>query len=156
MKDLNQLKTQILALLVECPVYRKRKGILFQVRSLLAGEMVETILADGRIETVNVAKEGDFEITNPGGEKHIVAGEKFPNLYEEVEGMPGVYRAKGKVRAFPNPFGEEVVVTASWGTRNGAADCLLAVGIEPSGSIGSSLRIIGGDEFHLNYEMDKD
>ena len=66
-----------------------------------------------REETRNQAKEGDFIITNPGGEEYIVRRDKFPKLYEELS--DGSYKSIGQVRAIQTE--KNVEFTAPWGEK---------------------------------------
>lgn len=46
------------------------------------GEPIETVMKNGLVETTNVAKPGDFIITNPSGERYVVPEGKFNARYD--------------------------------------------------------------------------
>ncbi len=86
-------------------VYTKFGDVL--ARAARAGEEVITRTPDGRVETRNTAKEGDFVLRNPTGEEYILAGNKLNARYRTVEGAPTniegqpyqTYRPTGQTRA---------------------------------------------------------
>lgn len=81
------------------------------------GEVVETILKDGMREAKNIAKAGDFIVTNPGGEKYIVTGDKFAKKYEAALDLgEGWFKPKGTPQKFVQ-INQDMVVMASWGER---------------------------------------
>ncbi len=128
------------------------KSAVVQATRARGGERIETVLADGTSETVNTCNEGDFIVTNPGGEQYVLASENFAKRYEPME--DGNYRAKGICRAFPNPTGGEVSVTAPWGEEQyGGPDAMFAVAVDPSdpSEVGNDRYIIGADEFRSTY-----
>lgn len=111
-----------------------------------------TVLADGTAETVNTCNEGDYIVTNQGGEQYVLASENFTKRYEPME--DGNYRAKGMCRAFPNPTGDDVSVTAPWGEeQHGGPDAMFAVAIDPGNpsEVGNDRYLIGADEFRSTY-----
>lgn len=115
---------------------------------------VETVLADGTRETVNVAEPGDFIVTNPGGERYVVKPDKFVKLYDPKNEEPGVYVPKGQVVAVKNPFGVVVTMTVSWGEQAGAADCWFADTYNPQTGVREGKpRIIGAKEFAETYKI---
>lgn len=128
------------------------KSAVVQATRARGGERIETVLADGTPETVNTCNEGDFIVTNPGGEQYVLTPENFAKRYEP--GDDGSYRAKGVCRAFQNPTGNNVSVTAPWGEeQHGDKDAMFAVAVDPDDPthIGSDRYIIGGDEFKSTY-----
>ena len=52
-----------------------RKNGEFRAKRVSVAASVETILADGRKETRNVAAPGDYVVTGPGGEHYVVKPE---------------------------------------------------------------------------------
>ncbi|WP_276962134.1 hypothetical protein, partial [Ferrimicrobium acidiphilum] len=76
-----------------------------------------------------------------------LAPENFAKRYESME--DGSYRAKGMCRAFPNPTGDDVSVTAPWGEeQHGGWDAMFAVAVDqarrqtPSFRAGKDRRIL--------------
>lgn len=135
----------------EAPVFAK-KGMV-KARVATEREEITTTLADGAVETVNTAEEGDVVVTNPGGEKYVLKPEKFAGRYEVTE-EEGVFRAKGEVHAFENTTGEAVAVLAPWGEEQyGDPDCMLATVFDPENpdEIGTDRYIIARDEFLATY-----
>ncbi len=116
---------------------------------------IETVLADGTKETKNVAKPGDFIVTNPGGERYVVLAAKFPTLYAPKDGEPGVYEPTGQVVATQNPYKTDISMMAVWGTmQSGAADCWVADTYNPkTGERENEPRIIGNTEFAQTYKL---
>ncbi|MBP9738996.1 hypothetical protein KBD20_04885 [Candidatus Saccharibacteria bacterium] len=140
-------------LLAEAPVYAK-KGLV-QLRPATPGEKIITTLADGTVETENIAGENDVIVTNPGGEQYIIDAEKAGKRYEPTD-EDGVYRAKGMARAIVNPTGQPIEITAPWGEKQfGNPDCLVATVFDPDqpDEIGSDRYIIGADEFAETYGL---
>jgi len=84
------------------------------------GEEIVTVLADGTKETKNVAKAGDWIVTNPGGEQYIVPEAKFAKKYEKAADLgDGWYKPTGGAADFRQikhdmnmlaPWGEEQVL----------------------------------------------
>jgi len=137
--------------LAEAPVFAK-KGI---VGAEVATEEtpVTTELADGTIETNNIAQPGDVIVTNPGGEKYILKPDNFAKRYEATE-EEGIFRAKGMVRAVQNNSGQPVEIMAPWGEPQfGEPDCMIATVFDPENpdEIGADRYIIGRQEFLDTY-----
>lgn len=82
-------------------------------RPAQAGEVIETITADGK-ETQNQAQEGDFVVSNLGGsgEEYILSGDKLAKRYKEIGN--GIYQATGECRGVEYS-GPETSFEASWG-----------------------------------------
>ncbi len=94
---------------------------------------VETILADGRRETSNLAAPGDYIVTAPGGERYVVKPDAFAARYEPKSGTRDVYLASGKIVAAPNPLGRALHLVAPWGeVQSGSADCMIADAFDPA------------------------
>ena len=104
-----------------------RKNGEFRATRVSVATPVETILADGREETKNVATPGDFVVTGPSGERYVVKPEVFAARYGRKRGTGDVYLARGEIIAVPNPLGRAIRFLASWGeAQTGAADCMIA------------------------------
>jgi hypothetical protein len=134
----------------EAPVYIK--SAVVEIREAAPGEKLTTTLADGRDETVNTAKDGDYVVTNPGGEQYFIGAQKVADRYTDIG--DGRYQAKGACRAFQNPTGGEVTIIAPWGEeQHGGSDAMLAVLYDPENpdEVGSDRYIIGGEEFKNTY-----
>ena len=81
------------------------------------GEAIETVLADGTVETSNVANAGDWIVTNPGGEQYIVPADKFAKKYEAATDLgAGWFKPKGGPQQFVQ-ISEDMYVMASWGEK---------------------------------------
>ncbi len=120
---------------------------------LTAGEKITTTLEGGAKETVNKASEGDWIMTNPGGEQHIISEKKFLGRYE-VTDESGVYSAKGYCRAIPNPFGKPIEIMASWGSpQTGDERCLIADTCDASGKVDGEPYLIDADAFTKTYKQ---
>lgn len=101
------------------PLYEK--FAIVTARKARLGEIITTIVPskNGLMkETINQANEGDFIVTNPGGEKYIVKGNKFSKLYKKLE--DGTFKSLGEVKAiqtnknlqFIAPWGENMKILA--------------------------------------------
>jgi len=76
---------------------------------------IVTILQEGTLETTNIAKAGDWIVTNPSGEKYVVLGDKFPKKYEPATELgDGWYKPTGGVQRFIETS-EDIVFVCSWG-----------------------------------------
>ncbi len=114
----------ILAALAEAPIFKKVG--LVQARRAFEGEEIITRLTNGTEETINIAKAGDWVITNPSGEEYLIDQEKFFAQYEPSN-MEGSYEAKGYCRAVRNPFGKPIEIRALWGAiQTGDENCMIA------------------------------
>ena len=110
-----------------------RKNGEFRATRVSVATPVETVLADGRKETRNVASPGDFVVTGPGGERYVVKPEVFAARYERKRGARDVYFAHGEIIAVPNPLGRAIRFRASWGeVQTGAPDCMIADMFDPA------------------------
>ncbi len=90
-----------------------QKTATISARPATAGEEISTIMKDGHVETKNIAKAGDFVVTNPDGERYIVAGDKFLKKYLPTDN-PTTYKPNaGPVQAMP--LTEDVKFKAPWG-----------------------------------------
>jgi hypothetical protein len=152
-KNVDRHSPEIVDALKEAPVYKKQG----EVRAVIAsgGEVIETQLKDGTVETRNTASNGDAIVTNPGGEQYIIKSETFQKRYEPKLGEEGIYTAKGYIRAIDNPFGSPVKMLASWGEMQyGARDCLLADTFNPeTNELGGEPYMIGRTQFEQTYKL---
>ena len=100
------------AMLSAAPLYEK--CVYVKARRAEAGEVIVTIVKSKNEqleETRNVAGDGDYIVTNPGGEEYIVSLKKFADSYKAHP--DGRYQSIGIVRAFQ--IHENVEFTAPWG-----------------------------------------
>lgn len=137
--------------LVSAPIYKKTA--LVHIRLAVPGEQIVTTLSDGSKETHNVAGEQDVVVTNPGGEEQIVSLEKAVQRYDLTD-TPGLFQARGMVRAVDNPFVQSITIHAPWGSpQRGDAGCKIAVLYDPLAPdvVSMDRYIIGGDEFRDTY-----
>ena len=132
-------------------IYRKNGEV--RARRVGVATPVETILADGRKETKNVAARGDYIVTGPGGEQYVVKPEVFAARYERKPRTRDVFLARGEIIAVPNPLGHAVHFWASWGeVQTGAADCMIADVFDPATRKRAGRPyIIGRSEFEETY-----
>jgi hypothetical protein len=145
----DRLDKRIIEPLKSAPIFKKQGTI--KARQVKAGEKIETVLADGRVETINVSNNGDWVVTNPGGEEYIVPGEKFGDKYEATK-EEGVFAAKGHVRAIENPFDKDISLEASWGElQHGDERCILVRSCDADGNPESDPYIIDFDAFEETY-----
>jgi hypothetical protein len=137
--------------LAGAPLYRKRAVV--HIRPAVPGELVVTTLADGSEETDNTAEEYQVVVTNPGGEKQIVTLEKAVMRYDLTD-TPGLFLAKGMVRAVDNPFASTISITAPWGSpQRGDAGCKIVALYDPDEPdvVSEDRYVIGKDEFLETY-----
>lgn len=129
-----------------------RKKAIVKARKVTVPENLQTRLQNGLLETERIVPVGEWVVTNPSGEEYAIAEDKFDSRYDYVS--EGSYRAKGLIRAFPNPTGQDVEILAPWGEKQfGKADCLFAAGVDDSGNLTSDRYLIGGTEFAETYTM---
>ena len=130
-----------------------RKNGEFRAKRVSVATSVETILADGRKETRNVAAPGDYVVTGPGGEHYVVKPEVFAARYERKPGARDVYLARGEIIAVPNPLRRTIQFWATWGeVQTGAADCMIADMFDPATRKRAGRPyIIGRAEFEKTY-----
>jgi hypothetical protein len=133
------------------PLYRKNAVV--RIRPATPGEVIQTVLADGTVETSNTAREGHYVITNPGGEQYLKGAAKVAAQYIEIG--DGLYRANAYCRAFPNPVGSSIKIIAPWGEEQiGAPDCMLVARyyLDQPDDVNTERFIIGAKEFAETYE----
>jgi hypothetical protein len=137
--------------LAAAPVYKKTAVV--HIRPAVAGERIVTTLAGGKEETENTAGEEDVVVTNPSGEKQIVSLEKAVQRYDLTD-TPGLFLAKGMVRAVDNPHGRPISIMAPWGSpQYGDTQCKVAALYDPAAPdvVGADRYLIGKDEFIETY-----
>jgi hypothetical protein len=148
---INRKSSDILSALSAAPVYSKQGTVL--AHKAQPGEKIVTTLASGAKETENVAKEGDWIVTNPSGEQYVIAEQKFMGRYAPTT-VEGTYKAKGSCRAVKNPFGKPIEIMASWGSpQTGDENCMIADTCDPDGSnMGGEPYLIDAAAFAETYK----
>ncbi len=112
-------------------IYRKIGE--YRARRVDVATPVETVLADGRKETRNVAAPGDYIVTGAQGEQYAVKPAVFSTRYELKPGTRDVYIARGHVVAIPNPFARPIYIVAPWGEiQHGSENCVIADMYDPA------------------------
>ena len=103
-----------------------------EIKARVATETQEVITyINGKEETRNQARQGDYIVEGPKGEQYVVSPKKFTARYKAIPGHDGVFEAIGKIRALPNPYQEKIVIIPSWGGyQYGDEDCMLAVTVD--------------------------
>lgn len=129
------------------PIYVKH--VTVKIEEVPVGTEVVTTLANGHHETTLVAnEERRFLVTNPGGEQYLISREKRDGRYDHVEG--DLWAARGRVRAFSNPFRAPVTIDAPWGTeQHGDEDVIFAEGV-----LDGDRYLIGAAEFAETYRRE--
>jgi hypothetical protein len=116
------------AAIADSPVFQKQGTV--KVEIVEKETVLQTILADGRVETVNTVPAGDAIVTNPDGERYAMSIEKVNARYSPTD-VEGVYSAKGRIHAVKNPYGHDVEIMASWGEAQfGDKECWFASTVE--------------------------
>ena len=134
---------------LNAPLWTKKA--IVDARQVTETEHLDTVLANGFLETTREVPVGHWIITNPGGEEYAVSDEKFQTRYESIGN--GKFKAKGVIRAFSNPTGENVEITAPWGEQQfGDARCYFATAVSEHFEPTKDCYIIGYDEFQDTYE----
>jgi len=79
-----------------------------------AGTVVETVMANGLVETTKTAgADGGYKITNPAGEEYVMNPDKFKERYEAAE-RDGYFKPVW-APVMVVQIDEDVVFTAPWG-----------------------------------------
>lgn len=129
-----------------------QKKAVVEARQVTEPEFLDTVLANGFLETSREVPVGHWIITNPGGEQYAVSDEKFRGRYEDIGG--GKFKAKGFVRAYSNPTGKSVEITAPWGEKQfGDSECMFASALDMHRAPTKDCYIIGREEFEDTYEQ---
>lgn len=149
-QQIDRKSPEIVAALADAPIYKKQGQV--KARPATVGEEITTTLEGGAKETVNTSNEGDWIMTNPGGEQYIISEKKFLSRYEATN-ESGVYSAKGYCRAIKNPFGKPIEIMASWGSpQTGDERCLIADTCDADGNVGGEPYLIDADAFTKTYK----
>lgn len=117
-----------------------------KARRATKGEHVKTII-NGKLETQNSAKDGDWVVTGPAGEEYIISGDKFSDRYRESDkkgefiptGVCWAFEWKGKTLAFIAEWGERMICNRG--------DFLASISSE-----GTKPYRIERDVFHKTYK----
>ena len=143
--DEGQIPEDIVELIRQAPVFQKTgKVTAYKVD---VDTPLQTVLADGFVETSRVVPAGSYIVTNPGGEQYGIDEVTFMKRYEFRDGE---WHARGQIQAIRNPWGSDTEIVASWGEPQfGDAKCWLAI---PVGS-DESPYIIAGDAFAETYAL---
>ncbi|MES2007094.1 MAG: hypothetical protein V4436_03225 [Patescibacteria group bacterium] len=142
--------TTTLAALAAAPIFKKQGTV--RARPAVANEQIVTKLASGQEETTTTAKDGEWVVTNPGGEQYMVRGDKFDSRYEPTA-EAGVYQAKGFCRAIVNPFGFPIAIDTSWGEQKGDEHCLVAINCDATGKMEQNIHLIETAAFAETYKQ---
>lgn len=107
-----------------------QKSSQVKAEKVAPGTVVETVMADGHVETKKTAGEkGGYKITNPNGEQYLVDPTKFESRYDAVG--ENIYRPKwDPVRVirtdenvtFKAPWGEDMRIKAGGVLVKGTGD----------------------------------
>jgi len=150
-QSIDRKSPEIMEALANAPIYKKQGRV--EARPATPGEEITTTLEGGAKETVNKAGEGDWIMTNPGGEQYIISEKKFLGRYEATD-ENGVYSAKGYCRAITNPFGKSIEIMASWGSpQTGDERCLIADTCDASGKVDGEPYLIDANAFSKTYKQ---
>ena len=150
-QQIDRKSPEIMTALADAPVYKKQGRV--EARPATVGEEITTTLEGGAKETVNKAGEGDWIMTNPGGEQYIISEKKLLSRYE-VTDERGVYSAKGYCRAIQNLFDKPIEIMASWGSpQTGDERCLIADTCDESGKVDGEPYLIDADAFAKTYKQ---
>jgi hypothetical protein len=110
------------------------------------GTIVETVMADGHVETTKTAgPEGGYRVTNPDGEQYLVDTKEFEQKYTAAE-EPGVYIPNSEPRKVVSGS-QNVAFTAPWGEEMRIKEDGVLVHNGPGDGYG-----IQGDEFKNTYK----
>lgn len=96
------------------PELFKKVGTV-SIRAAKHGEQVETII-DGKVETTNIATDGDVVVKGPKGEEYIIDKAAFESRYTGPEPTEEYqdYKPTGKTYAVSWDDGP-IIFTAKWG-----------------------------------------
>lgn len=125
-----------------------------EARRANPGDVLDTEV-EGVIEVDDaVAREGDWQITNPDGSKYFLPDAKFSKKYRPSE-TEGVYEAVGFARAIQNPFGKRISITLDTGaTEYGDADCYILDSCDAKGeNMEGHPYIIARSSFDKTYSL---
>lgn len=91
-----------------------------QARQGVLGEVLETKMANGLVETTNKVQldektnEPDWIVTNPSGEQYLLKDSTFKKKYEVLDEFNSIYKPKGGVQIFIQ-IPDNISFTAPWG-----------------------------------------
>lgn len=137
-----------------------KKFVRVQAVQGKAGQVVETRLKNGLVETTNIVQEDPehggecgWIVTNPDGEKYVVKDSVFKKRYNATPDKDGLYSPKGvPIRAVE--IADDISFTAPWGEKMNIERGGYLVLNSPTDIYG-----IAKDEFHNTYkpsaEVDK-
>jgi len=95
--------------------FNAMKTARVQAEKVPEGTVVQTVMANGHVETQKTAGAGGgYRVTNPTGEAYLVDTAKFEKLYDPVEGEEGTFKPKPSNRKVVT-LDENVAFTAPWG-----------------------------------------
>lgn len=152
-KKIDCKSKEILDLIKNAPVYHKFCKV--EARKSILGEKIITILADGRKETENIAKEGDWVVTNPDGEEYILSEKKFLSR-DTSTNKDGVFIARGFCKAVKNPYSEPIEIMDSWGSvQRGGSWCFIADTCDVNGITNGEPYLIDELAFNDTYKIYK-
>lgn len=135
---------------LNAPLFKKVATV--SARKVEVSEHLDTILANGFLETSREVPVGHWIITNPGGEQYAKSDANFRARYEHIK--DDLWTATGIIRAYSNPTGGAVEIMTPWGAKQyGDSLCYFATAIdvisyEPT----DFCYIIGAEEFKETYE----
>jgi hypothetical protein len=135
------------------PIFQKNAVVT--ARQVKTPEFLDTVLANGFLETSREVPVGHWIITNPGGEEYAKTEEQFKERYEFLGLRDGklTFRAKGIIRAYSNPTGQSVEIMTPWDAKQyGDAQCYFGVTVDENYEPTDFRYIIGKEEFDETYE----
>ncbi len=137
-------------------IHLYKKFARVQARPGIVGEKIATILRDGHAEVdplhPEVVGEGEWVITNPGGEQYKVSAEKFKARYdvENGPGADGKYAPKGKP-IVAMQIHEDIAIMVPWGENRSLIPQKLRAGSFLNITDIDSIYGIGEQEFYDTY-----
>lgn len=141
---------EIIDALNKAPVYIK--NIIVKIRPATQNEKIITILNDGEKETINIAKIGDWIVTNPSNEQYIINNKNYLEHYKET-GEAGFYIENNYCKAIKNPFNKPIKINAPWGfTQIGDEKCLIVNQCKIDGTFKSDPYLVDIDSFEETYK----
>ena len=150
-KQIDIKSKEIIDALNKAPIYIK--NIIVKIRPAIEKEKIITTLNDGERETVNIAKSGDFVVTNPSNEQYIINNKNFLEHYKETE-TSGVYTEKSYCKTIKNPFNLPIKINAPWGfTQIGDEKCLIVNQCKIDGTLSSDPYLVDIDSFEETYKI---
>lgn len=137
---------------LDAPLWRLRAVV--DARQVKETEYLDTFLDNGIIESTREVPVGHWIVTVPNGDEYPMNDETFQERYDAIGN--GKYQAKGLIRAYSNPTGENVEITAPWGKKqSGDRHCYFATLIGDNFEPTNDRYLIGLDEFEETYKWDE-